>query len=75
MTTPPSRPTLPWNGEGEALRGVPLLCTEGGEEEPRDRDRDDGSFGYFLFLLFVFGYFFDCGYLNVRNQVPALEYQ
>ena len=35
MTTPPSRPTLPWNGEGEALRGGLLLCTEGGEEEPQ----------------------------------------
>jgi len=34
LTTPPSRPTQPWNGEGEALRGVPLPCTEGGEEEP-----------------------------------------
>ena len=35
MTTPPSRPTLPWNGEGEALKGAPLLCTEGGEKEPQ----------------------------------------
>jgi hypothetical protein len=35
VTTPPSRPTLPWNGEGEALRGVPLLCSEDGEEEPQ----------------------------------------
>jgi len=35
VTTPPSRPTQPWNGEGEALRGMPLLCTEGGEEEPQ----------------------------------------
>ena len=25
----------PWNGEGEALRGVPLLGTEGAEEEPQ----------------------------------------
>ena len=46
MTTPPSRPPRPWNGEGEskrrikngegeALRAVPLLCAEGGEKERR----------------------------------------
>ena len=34
MTTPPSRPSQPWNGEGEVLKGVPLLCTEG-EKEPQ----------------------------------------
>jgi len=37
----PSRPTLPWNGEGEALRKVPLLCAEGGEEGGRgERERE-----------------------------------
>jgi len=30
---PPTRLTQPWNGEGESLRVVPLLCTEGGKEE------------------------------------------
>jgi hypothetical protein len=35
VTTPPSRPTLPWNDGGEALRGLPLLRSEGGEEEPQ----------------------------------------
>ena len=30
-TTPPSRPPRSWNGEGEVLWVVPLLCAEGGE--------------------------------------------
>ena len=33
VTTPPSRLTRSWNGEGEALGVVPLLSAEGGEEE------------------------------------------
>ena len=33
VTTPPSRPPRSWNGEGEVLGVVPLLRTEGGEEE------------------------------------------
>ena len=33
MTTTPSRLPRPWNDEGEVLGVVPLLRTEGGEEE------------------------------------------
>ena len=32
-TTPPSRPPRSWNGEGEVLGVVPLLCAQCSEEE------------------------------------------
>ncbi len=32
-TTPPSRSPRAWNGEGEVLGVVPLLCAQGREEE------------------------------------------
>jgi len=35
VTTSPSRPPRPWNGEGEAIWMVPLLRAEGGEKEPQ----------------------------------------
>ena len=33
VTTPPSRPPRTWNGEGEVLGVVLLLCAQCGEEE------------------------------------------
>jgi hypothetical protein len=33
VTLPPLRPPRSWNGEGEVLGVMPLLCAEGGEEE------------------------------------------
>ena len=33
VTTLPSRSPRAWNGEGEVLGVVPLLCTQGREEE------------------------------------------
>ena len=33
VTTPPSRSPRAWNGEGEVLGVVPLLCAQGREEE------------------------------------------
>jgi hypothetical protein len=47
VTTTPSRLPRPWNDEGEVLGVVPLLRTEGGEEEsqfglvaPEEVERD-----------------------------------
>jgi hypothetical protein len=35
VTTPPSRLPQPWKGNEEVIWIVPLLCEEGGEEEPQ----------------------------------------
>ena len=62
VTTPPSRSPRAWNGEGEVLGVVPLLCAQGREEEAQISliaPEDVGIIAIVAFLivcLFIFFY-------------------